>query len=539
MTATASKAVTALYLRISQDDGSQDVSNSIANQRDLLSAYVAADPVLSASEVLVFADDGWSGTNFERPQAKRLLGLVRSGGVQNIVVKDLSRWGRNYPEVSEHLDQIFPFLGVRFISVNDQYDSAGHKGQTAPMDVAFSSIAHDIYSKELSVKVKQAYLAKAKKGEYVCGTVPYGFVRPKKGNNRLLIDEAAAAVIRRIFDMAGAGMKRTKIAAVLNGEGIDSPLEHRRRNGRSTLALRPKAGRSFWDSSAIYRILNDERYAGTLVCFKSERVSRNAAAGKRGEKKLPKEDWVKVPDALPAIVSAEQFEKAQAHRRKMNCGGEAASRSPFVGKVICGHCNRSLRLSRTKSPFFRCEGAKLNAGLGCYDGKVRASALEKILLEAVKLEATKVLDLSELQQLQQKTRKLGSSERDGILAEIKRLAAAVSSLERRSMTLYEEFADGKIGRDAYLAAKVSNIAKIESSRYRIAELNHKLAVLEDEIDVQPSVADESVLRRLLSATEATGEVMSLVGRIVVFDSRRLEVRFAFGDGLPQVMGNVQ
>ena len=137
----------AFYLRLSLDDEKHSESESIASQRDLLRSYIKADSFLSVGEVLEFIDDGWSGTNFERPQVKRLLELVKRGGVRTILVKDLSRWGRNYPEVCEYLDQIFPFLGIRFVSVNDHYDSNDYKGQTAPIDVAFSSIMHDIYSK--------------------------------------------------------------------------------------------------------------------------------------------------------------------------------------------------------------------------------------------------------------------------------------------------------------------------------------------------------------------------------------------------------
>jgi len=447
------KPTTALYLRISLDDDNQDASNSVVNQQDLLSAYVAADSILSAGEVLIFADDdGWSGTNFERPQVKALLDLVRRGAVQNIVVKDLSRWGRNYPEVSEYFDQIFPSLGVRFISVNDQYDSNDHKGQTAPMGVVFSSIVHDIYSKELSVKVKQAHVSKAKKGEYVVGTVPYGFIRPKEKDNRLVIDEAAAIVIRRLFNMASEGMQNTKIVATLNAEGIDSPLEHRR-NGRSTLALRPKAGRSFWDGHMLYRILGDERYTGTLVYAKTKKVSHNATSGKKREVKLPESEWIRVPRALPAIISAELFERVNERRCKNKRGSQSSERntqprSPFVGKVVCGHCGQKLSLSQTRNPFFRCPSVKRNTGLGCYGGMVRVNDLSEVLLATAKLEAQKALELMEQRQSQKQAHSPVLAEKDSASSELKRLTANIALLEQHGMALYEAFAEGKVDRES-------------------------------------------------------------------------------------------
>jgi len=557
---SAHKPTTALYLRISLDDDNNDISNSIVNQRDLLSAYVANDPVLSASGVLIFADDGWSGTNFERPQVKLLLDMVKRGEVQNIVVKDTSRWGRNYVEVSEHLDQIFPFLGVRFISVNDQYDSADHKGQTAPMGVAFSSIVHDIYSKELSVKVTQGHLAKAKKGEYVCGTVPYGFIRPKEKDNHIIIDEQAAIIIKRIFDMAADGTLNTEIATILNTEGIDSPLEHRRRNGRSTLALQPKAGRSFWDSPAIRRILGDERYVGTMVFGKTKKSSRSivSSGGRRHEIKIPEADWVKVPDALPAIVSMEVFEKVQANRRR-RAGSKTHKtvigiktiqptnktpqhRSPFVGKVICGHCNHNLTYNQTSNPYFSCLNAKRNIGMGCYGGMVRISELEGILLTTIKVEAQKTLDLKGAQttqnqrqgQTQEQVQNHAPSQKDVILSELKRLTTNIALLEQQGLALYEKFAEGKVDREAYVKSKAINATDSEVIQTRIAELNKQLAGIENiTTDTQLTTTNESVLHHILSTAEATEEVHVLLNRMIVYDDERIEVRFNFSDSLSE------
>ncbi|MCL2053992.1 MAG: recombinase family protein [Oscillospiraceae bacterium] len=274
----------ALYLRISQDDNNTDESCSIANQRNLLSSYVANDSVFSGCEILEFADDGWSGMNFERPKVQELLELAKRGKIQTIIVKDLSRWGRNYSEVNEHLDRIFPFLNIRFISVNDNYDSLDYKGQTAPLDVAFSSLMHDIYCRELSEKVKQSHLAKALKGEYICGTEFFGYARSKTEKNKLVVDETAAVTIKRIFDMACEGISAAKIAAALNEDNVDTALTLRGRNGKSTLGFKlDEKGRSYWAATQIARILSDERYTGTMVCFKTRPVS----PGSNKDLKLP------------------------------------------------------------------------------------------------------------------------------------------------------------------------------------------------------------------------------------------------------------
>ena len=530
------KPKTALYLRISLDDDNQDISNSIANQRDLLSAYVAVDPVLSASEVLTFADDGYSGTNFERPQVKALLDLVRRGGVQNIVVKDLSRWGRNYPEVSEYLDQIFPFLGVRFVSVNDQYDSADHKGQTAPMGVAFSSIVHDIYSKELSVKVAQAHLAKAKKGEFVHGSNFYGYVRSKEIKNRLVIDEAAAVVVQRIFDLASDGLSAVKIAAILNAGGVDSPLAHRIKSGQSTHGIKPAGGKAFWNNGQVLRILRDERYTGTMVSYKN----KVPYPGSNKRIALPEHEWLKVPNAHEAIISSEQFTKVQGYFRnnKKTVKGISPNRSQFSGKIFCGHCSKAMRQRHAENSYHQCQSVSLGTGQGCYDGKMFISDLNNIVLAAVKLEAKKAMDLSSRQQRQQQTLANGSSEGTAIFSELKKLNGNIALLEGRNIALYESFAESKVDRAAYVAEKTENSAKLEVLQSRVAELNQRLAEIERTTTPHPTDMGKPLLHRILASTEATAEILSLVDRITVFEGGRIEIKFAFANMSPQGTKNM-
>ena len=531
------KPVTALYLRISLDDDNTDISNSVINQKDLLTSYVSDDPVLSDSEVITFADDGFSGTHFERPQVKALLEKVRRGEVQNIIVKDISRWGRNYPDVSEYLDQIFPFLGVRFISVNDQYDSSKYKGQTAPLSVAFSSIIHDMYSKELSVKIKQSHVAKAKKGEYVCGTTPYGFLRVAEKKNHLVIDEEAAAVIRRIFDMVCEGMSNVEIATMLNNEGINSPLEHRRSNGRSTLALKPKSGKSFWQTHTIYRIINDERYTGTLVYQKTRNSIGGMANGRKRGVKLPEEEWIKVSDALPVIVTLEQFNKVKAMRRSFKGQNKTGaktwnkSNNPWLSKVVCGCCGHNFRYIRTKLAYLICPNANSNIGLECYEGKVFVSELEVVVKESVRFEVSKQMAFSEEQQEHLTKVAQGASERDDIFNELKKLSLSVGLLEQRNLVLYEEFAEGKVRKEVYVQSKADNNSKIEIAQSRIDELESRLNNLEEKLPVNHDVVNTSVLDRLLEEDVNIGEVLSVVENIKIFEGGRMELKFAFTNTL--------
>lgn len=516
--------VVALYSRISLDDEKQGESESVQNQRNLLRDYVATDFTLSSFEVLEFADDGWSGTNFDRPQVQELLELARRGEVYCIIVKDLSRWGRNYPEVNEYLDRIFPFLQVRFISVNDHYDSNNYRGRTAPIDVAFSSIMHSIYSKELSVKIRQSYLAKANKGEYVCGQPPFGYQRSATQRNQLVIDETAASTVRHIFELACEGLPCVKIAASLNADSVDTALMHRIRKGLPTAKTRlDEDGQTYWSSTQVLRIVRDERYTGTLICFKSKREK----LGSRKQVKQPESEWLRIPNTHEAIVTAEQFAQANAGLRRNNYSAQRGiqpNRSPFTGKIICGHCNRAMRQQNSSQSYHYCTGVKLNKGKGCFEGKVYYAHLKEVVLAAVKLETQKAFDAQHRRKLAVGTPK---SDRADLISERKRLTSQIAFLERRSVSLYEEFADGKLGREDYRSAKASLADELTATQARISALT---ALLEQLAEVTPVQDNEPLLRRVLEANEVTEEVLSLVDCIVVYDPEHIEIRFAFADG---------
>lgn len=516
--------VVALYSRISLDDEKQGESESVQNQRNMLRDYVAADCTLSSCEVLEFADDGWSGTNFDRPQVQKLLELARRGEVYCIIVKDLSRWGRNYPEVNEYLDRIFPFLRVRFISVNDQYDSNNYRGRTAPIDVAFSSIMHNIYSKELSVKIRQSYVAKANKGEYVCGQPPFGYLRSTTQRNQLIIDEAAASTVRRIFSMAAEGLSCAKIAAALNADKVDTALMHRIRKGIPTSTTRlDQDGQTYWASAQVLRIVRDERYTGILICFKSKREK----LGSRKQVKQPESEWLRIPNTHEAIVTAEQFEAANERLRRNKFSsprGIQPNRSPFTGKIICGHCNRAMRQQNSSQPYHYCAGVKLQKGKGCFEGKVFYEHLKEVVLSAVKVEAQKAFDA---QRRRKQTVCRAQSDGEAALAERKRLMTQIAYFERRSIALYEEFADGKLGREDYRSAKDALADELTAARERIAELTVQV---EQVAAILPVQDNESLLRRVLEVTEVTEEVISLVDCVVVYDPEHIEIRFAFADG---------
>jgi len=519
---------TVIYLRLSSDDGTIDESNSIKSQRDILRNFIASDPALASTEVLEFADDGWSGTNFERPQAKELLDMARRGGIGCILVKDLSRWGRNYIEVCEYIEQIFPFLGIRFISVNDYYDSENFKGSTAPMDVAFSSIMHDVFAKELSFKIRQSYISKSKKGEHVSDFAPYGYVKSDMVKNKLVIDEDAAVVIRRIFNMATEGMPKYKIAATLNGEGVPSPLEYRKLKGLplpGAAMAQAKRGITEWTANNIHSTLKNETYIGVHVSCRY-RVTK---PGSRKKAMAPESEWIKVPDAHEAIVSRELFERVNSMFQKRTKPSKPSNKTkhvnPFASKIRCGHCGHPLRFyTRVRGSFYVCQRFQVSLNVSCAGDRILAEDLKAVVLSAVKVEAKKALDTSK----SRKCTEVVPNGNTAIEAELKQINAKLTHIRRRGVSLYEEFADGRLGKDDYVSAKAAISNEAAELETRAAELNARLISLMAKMP-EPQSNDEPLIKRIADAVEWTDDVLSLVDCVVVYDPLRIEVRFNFGD----------
>lgn len=290
----------AIYMRLSREDGNADrESNSIRMQRMLLTEYVRQH--FEEYELMEFTDDGYTGTNFNRPGVCRLLELAGAGEVDCIIVKDFSRFSRDYIGLGDHMERFFPAWGIRFISVNDHYDS-NVRNASGDMDIAFRGLLYDFYSRDLSVKVKSSLYTRKKKGQYASANCPFGYKKDPEDRHRLLIEEDEARVVRRIFALAEEGKNYGEIAGLLNREGIETPAESGIRKGK--LRRKPKGEKFFWSSAGISRILKNRAYVGDMVYGKTMTPE---VGGKRRAK--PEEEWEIYPDHHAPLVSRDVFEK--------------------------------------------------------------------------------------------------------------------------------------------------------------------------------------------------------------------------------------
>lgn len=325
------QCVTALYLRISDEDensGEARESESISGQRLLLTDFVRGHRELSESRIIELVDDGFSGTNFDRPGIKKLLEMVKAHQVNCIVVKDFSRFGRNYLETGNYLEQIFPFLGIRFLSVNDHFDSFENLGAAGAIEVGFKNIIHEAYSKDLSEKIRSVRRMMAEQGKFVTAFAPYGFRKSETTKNQLLVDEECAVVVRRIFDLYLSGMGNTAIASLFNKEGILSPYMIRRQRKENFHRTGCKE-ENHWTAGTVSRILSDRRYVGDAVYGK---VAPKEIGSKK-DVRVPEENWIIVPDAHPGIVKREVFEAVRFSKKKYSVHESRNRTDRFAGQL--------------------------------------------------------------------------------------------------------------------------------------------------------------------------------------------------------------
>lgn len=346
-------------------------SNSIGTQRKLLQSYAAVH--FTDYALMEFSDDGYTGTNFDRPGIQALLEMVKELKIDCIIVKDFSRFARDYVALGSYLEQIFPFMGVRFISVNDDYDSSDYPGSLADIDVNFRNLLYDLYSKDLSQKVRSSLAARKEKGVYISANSPFGYEKNPKDRHGLLIETDEAKVVRKIFSLALAGYSSVQIAGLLNEEGVKTPIEFKIEKGKTKRV--PKGGRFLWSSSTICSILRNEVYIGNIV---QRKTTKEFAGGKN--RLNPRERWLVCHHHEP-IIEKELFDRVQKGRR----GGrspKAHAPHPLVGKLVCGCCKRNLCRRDGNYPYFYCNYRFSNAKEQCVE-RVDAGFLEQYLLSAI------------------------------------------------------------------------------------------------------------------------------------------------------------
>ncbi len=380
-----SKGMVAGYYRLSVEDGSLEMeSSSISSQRLLVKKYIASHKEFEGYGFCEFYDDGYSGTTMDRPGIQKLLAGIKDNKIQCVIVKDISRFSRDYIELGTYMEQVFPFMQVRFIAITDNYDSNNYPGSASVgMDIAFKSLLSDFYCKDVSDKVKSSLKVRKKQGKYATGSVPFGYMKNKDNPQELLIVQEEAEVIKRIFSLSLKGNNLTEICKILNDGGVKTPLEYknaRKKQDRKELMQ----GHKYWQPAVVRTILTNETYTGSMVYNKSER----AGVGQKKKILKPRSEWKVFPGHHAAVIDRETFDKIQEkffHRKEK---GRIPFSYPLKGKVYCAYCNRCLgaaKLSGGRLSLY-CANRKLKSGSQCIQEYIRNEWLESVVLKEIQLQ---------------------------------------------------------------------------------------------------------------------------------------------------------
>ncbi len=382
-----------VYCRLSSEDGDNSESDSIKNQRDLIDYYLRNEDELKILDY--YSDDGYSGTTFNRPEFKRMLSDVVSGKINAVIVKDLSRFGRNYIEVGKYIEHVFPLYNIRFIAINDNIDSFKDPSSINNIIVPFKNLMNDEYARDISNKVKSVLLSKSRKGEFVGGTTPYGYAKDPENIYQLIIDEAEAKNIKLIFKKFINGDGQIKICKYLNDNGYLCRKElQRRKKYKLSLDFKEEKSVYQWSKSTIGKVLTNETYLGHLIYNKTGSI--NYKNHKQVAK--PKEEWIVVKNTHKPIISQEIFDKVQEIIKERNIKRKPPTTlSIYKYKLKCADCGRGMcrmddfRIGRQSSNYY-CRNYKTTSS-NCSPHKIRTVDLDKIVLESIIMQVKLVINL--------------------------------------------------------------------------------------------------------------------------------------------------
>lgn len=507
------------YVRLSREDGDREESNSVTGQKDLIRDFFTRNPDLRECGMKV--DDGFTGSNFQRPAFQEMIADVKAGKINCIVVKDLSRFGRDHLEAGEYIERIFPFLGVRFIAINDHYDSLHSNSDSDALILPVKNLINEAYCRDISIKVRSQLEIKRRRGDFIGSFAVFGYQKDPDNHNRLTVDEYAAGVVRDIFRWKLEGISAGDIADRLSQSGISTPMDYKRSQGLPySTSFRTKR-ESTWSAGMVLRILKNPVYIGVLeqgrVTTPSYRVNRLV--------NKPREEWAVVEGCHEPIIDRFDFENVQkvlALDTRTSVSGRAVEM--FSGMVYCGECGgamvrKTIPSGKKKYVYYVCAAHKKEKA--CYSHTLRDIALNEIVLEALKKHIQDVIDLSDLMgmmdaaKLQQVTVRKMQARLENKQSEIDRCQTLLRSL-------YESLADGIIDQREYQELKRTysrqRAGAEEQAEAIQAEMNRELT----NLNFGCGWMDQFRKHQNIEELDRT-IIVSLIERIMVFRNHRVEI----------------
>lgn len=515
----------AAYLRLSREDGDKIESDSITNQRALIQDYLKNQQNM----ILVdeFVDDGYSGTSFDRPAFMKMIESAKRKNIECIIVKDLSRLGRNYIESGRYLERTFPAMGVRFISILDNYDSSKND-ESGQLLIAFKNIFNDAYCRDISMKIRSSLDSKRKNGEFIGSFATFGYKKDEENHNHLLIDDYAAEIVQHIFRMKIAGYNVRRIMSKLNELGVPTPLQYKRMCGEKfNSGFRSKES-PCWSMTTVTRILKNEIYTGTMVQNKMKKINYKI----KESRPVEESEWIRVEGTHEAIIPASIFNAVQElFETDTRTAPNQDLLYLFSGVMKCSCCGENMI---RRNSYRKKNGEMVHCYIcstyihakTCSTNTIQERNIEPMVLRAIQ---NQICILTEAQQIIQQVKRkpemnINVQLYDNQIAEANAEEHRYLDLKTR---LYADMRDGIVSRDEYLDMSERFAKKAESARKRRDELVKAR---------EAAVASNSDTKWMenFKAAEGINElnrniVVSLIDRIIVHGNREIEIVFRYGD----------
>lgn len=527
----------AMYLRLSRDDedidgNTKSESNSISSQRELIRAFIREHDDMELYDIYI--DDGFTGSNFERPEFKRMIEDVEVGKVNCVIVKDLSRFGRDYIEAGRFIQKTFPALGVRFIAITDNYDSLTADSSESAIVLPVKNFINDSYCRDISVKVKSHQQMKRKNGEFIGASAVYGYLKNPENKNKLIVDDYAAENVRKIFMWKIEGNSAISIAKKLNELGVQSPMDYKKSLGIKFNTGFSSGKKSAWSAVAVKRILTNETYIGHLVQGKSEKI--NYKVKKTIQK--PQLDWVRVENTHEAIVCRDDFNIVQnllrVDGRKSN---RVDSTNIFSQVLFCGDCREQMvrRINRYKGDekvFYIC--STKNRGEGCTRHSIEEKKLQTIVHTTVRKYAHTFIKQSELLE-EAKKKEINFAVVSMYDKEMQRLKKEQEKYYKLCSGLYEDLKNDIISKPEF-----DKLQRTYTQNSKDLELSVKKQKELIETMFLNGVAAGSRLQNFRNSIDLfeidRHTLVSLVHRIYIYEDNHIEIELNFKNEFEAMVG---
>lgn len=501
----------AVYLRLSKEDGDKDESDSISSQRSIITKFIK-EKIKDGSIVEEYVDDGYTGTNFKRPQFQKMIEDIDSEKINCVIVKDLSRFGRDYIGVGEYLENYFPLNDIRFIAINDGYDTMTSTSNDEFI-MPIKNIFNAQYSKDISKKVKSSFRTLQSEGKFVGAFACYGYAKDDEDRHKLIIDEAAAKTVRRIFDMFISGMGKISIARRLNEENIPCPSEYKKINGMNYTNGQRLELTKYWTYSAIHNILTNEMYTGNMV---QNKYGRKTVRGKA--KKNDKENWITVKGTHAPIILEEKWNTAQEllkrNTRQMSFDSNVGA---FAGYIYCGDCGRAMskivnKYKSKTSTTYICGSYKRYGADTCTRHAIKLEDLEEIVLNKLNEQIAKAGEI-EYTPGKEKQKQ----------ADTKKYELQLKKIYNLKKSLYEDYKGGLLSEEEYISYKEDYTKEEDMLKGQIAFIEKREEKSEKEVKWIKTLLKYKKVNEL--DREIIAEVLDKIIVKETEDALEVEVRF--------------